>query len=586
MNEIGSSFSVTLRGFVALILAAAPSMALDVTMATGTQAPLVGQAMTVTGSASGTAWYRFRVRTIGGDYRTIRDYGPPASLDWAADREGAYELEVSAKNPVTGEIATTSQIVHAASRIQNGRPAVNATEHPLVFLFSAPGCAAGGRMRIQFQTSSGAAQYTPFKPCTPAASMNFYLAGLYPQTIYSATAILDAGTSIERGAAISFQTSAAPAFSWSESVIKPYPADASQPILLATTGGSQVATDLTGRTVWFNPSPQSYATKMEAGGFLWGFLEDGTKPVEQQGIRKVDLVGRTVLETNAARVNEQLMAMGKRQISAFHHDVRTLPDGRIAALASVEQMLTDVQGPGAVDVIGDMIVVFDQNLNVVWTWDTFDHLDTTRLATMGETCAPVTGGCPPFYLATTANDWTHGNAVQQTPDGNLLYSCRHQDWLIKIAYENGEGDGHILWRLGRDGDFTYLSDDPFPWFSHQHDGNFVSAKRIAVFDNGNVRVVQNDGNGNSRGQVIELDEENRTATLILNADLGVLSTAVGSAQRLRDGNYHFDAGYVSGPNGLVAYALEVDSAGQIVGSLEGNALLYRSFRLTDLYTPN
>ena len=66
----------------------------------------------------------------------------------------------------------------------------------------------------------------------------------------------------------------------------------------------------------------------------------------------------TLLETNAARVNEQLLAMGKRQITAFHHEARPL-EWRLAVLGDVEQILTDVQGPGPVDVVGDMIVVLD-----------------------------------------------------------------------------------------------------------------------------------------------------------------------------------------------------------------------------------
>ena len=70
-----------------------------------------------------------------------------------------------------------------------------------------------------------------------------------------------------------------------------------------------------------------------------------------------------------------MTALGKRSITGFHHEARTLPDGNIAVLAAVEQILTDVQGPGPVDVLGDMIVVLDKNLNVVWTWDTFDYLD-------------------------------------------------------------------------------------------------------------------------------------------------------------------------------------------------------------------
>ena len=73
---------------------------------------------------------------------------------------------------------------------------------------------------------------------------------------------------------------------------------------------------------------------------------------------------------------------------------------------------------------------------------------------LGETCV-VAATCPPFILAPSRPmDWTHGNShFLQTPDGHLLYSSRHQDWLIKIAYDNGEGDGHIIWKLGKDGVF-------------------------------------------------------------------------------------------------------------------------------------
>jgi hypothetical protein len=292
----------------------------------------------------------------------------------------------------------------------------------------------------------------------------------------------------------------------------------------------------------------------------------------------------TVLETNAARVNEQLAALGKRPITGFHHEARTLPDGRIAALAGVEQILTDVQGPGPVDVLGDMIVVLDSNLNVVWTWDAFDHLDVTRKAVLGETCGPVSA-CAPFYLAKGANDWTHGNALQQTPDGELLYSSRHQDWLIKVSYQKGKGDGHVIWRLGKGGDFQFNSTDPWPWFSHQHDGNFEFSdpSALLVFDDGNTRVGSI--RGNSRGQVLRLDEQNRTVSFILNADLGVYSFAVGSAQLLPDHNYHFDAGFVAEGKG-VAYSIEVDGSGSVVYKAKANAILYRTFRMTNLYTPN
>jgi len=210
-------------------------------------------------------------------------------------------------------------------------------------------------------------------------------------------------------------------------------------------------------------------------------------------------------------------------------------------------------------------------------------MDVTRASTTNDKCTLANSGCAPFYLATSANDWTHGNSVQATPDGQLLFSARHQDWLLKIDYSNGLGTGNVLWRLGLAGDFTYLSSDPYPWFSHQHDANFLTSNpfRLIVFDNGNVRATKN--GGNSRGQVIELDSTQRTAKLILNVDLGVLGIAVGSAQALQNGNYHFDAGNVIENGTFAAYSFEVDPTGKILFKARAPALLYRTFRMTDMY---
>jgi hypothetical protein len=84
-----------------------------------------------------------------------------------------------------------------------------------------------------------------------------------------------------------------------------------------------------------------------------GIYEDPTVNSAHQIVREFDLAGNTLRETNAARVNEQLARMGQRTINAFHHDALELPDGGMMVLAAVEQVLTDVQSPGPVDVIGD-----------------------------------------------------------------------------------------------------------------------------------------------------------------------------------------------------------------------------------------
>ena len=89
------------------------------------------------------------------------------------------------------------------------------------------------------------------------------------------------------------------------------------------------------------------------------------------------------------------------------------------------------------------------------------------------------------------------------PDGNILYSIRNQDWVIKIDYENGAGSGNVLWHLGNAGDFQIVSSDPSPWFSHQHDANFESDNvSFLVFDDGNTRVRNQSGGQDSRGQLL------------------------------------------------------------------------------------
>jgi len=532
----------------------------------------------------GNLWYRFRVREPGEDYRVIRDYGPLAELDWtSATYEGDYEMEVSVRNRDSGEVATVSTIVHLEAVAIGDQPTVSSTSNSSVFLYSAPACAPGARMRVEFQGPDRFVQNTPYKPCRAGLTMNYYLAGLREDTSYTAHYRTDAGGRVSAGPDVSFTTEDFPLDIPSSAVIVASQKPVSGEVILASRVDARpMAHDLDGRVVWYGNDTITLLTRPEADGSMWGIVEVSGADTSQQIIRKFDLAGTTLLETNAARVNEQLMARGNRQISAFHHEVRTLPDGRIAALASVEQILTDVQGPGPVDVVGDMIVVFDKELNVVWTWDTFDNLDVYRMAVLGEPCPAA---CGPMMLANKGTDWTHGNAIQYTPDGNLLYSSRHQDWLIKIAYEDGDGDGHVIWRLGKDGDFRFDSGDSFPWFSHQHDGNFISPTDLLVFDNGNTRVAGG-MTGNSRGQLIRLDETNRVATLVLNADLGVFAQAVGSASKLKDGNYHFCAGFVFESFKYKAYSLEISPSGKTVYSSKSDTVLYRSFRMPSMYGPD
>src|ERR1700692_4838837 len=110
-------------GFATLLLSAASPAGMTATLVPSQPSPVpVGTMITwsasVSGASNGTIWYRFRVRELGSSYQIIRDYGPLASLVWtAADHEGLYEIELSARNRDTGESDTTSIVYQMLSQV-------------------------------------------------------------------------------------------------------------------------------------------------------------------------------------------------------------------------------------------------------------------------------------------------------------------------------------------------------------------------------------------------------------------------------------------------------------------------------------
>ena len=605
-------------------ISASAQMTVSLAPSVASPAPLgtvINWTATVTRANSGTLWYRFATRRMdppgepvsvrkgnrggylpdssrrnspvwvgsAGISRIVVDYGPKSSFTWSQiDREGVYQVEVSVRNKETGESASGAALFEFDPLINGNSAAVTPTSHPLVFLYSAPLCPQGQSMRVQFQSADGVTQSTAYKACDSQNTMNFYIAGVRAGSQYTAWHATTTADGETASAPISFNTGNTPVKAPTVVPLTSLIPSTDGILLQSILQAPSIATDLAGNVVWYGPTEISFFTRPVNGGSFMGIHEDGTVDSSQQWVREFDPVFNTIAETNAARVNEQLAPMGIHPINAFHHEARKLPNGEYLVLADSERILTDVQGSGTADVIGDTILVLDSNMQVTWAWDSFDHLDPHRMAILGEQCTYPAGlVCAPFYQSKTANDWLHGNALQLTPDGNILFSIRHQDWIIKVDYRNGAGTGAILWRLGADGDFQINGSDSWPWFSHQHDPNMEGdGSTLAVFDDGNTRQAA-DPSAHSRGQVLQLDETNRAATLLLNGDLGAYSYALGSAQRLSNGDYHFDSGIAANPSGhggLVAQSLELDMSGQIVYGIQFGALEYRSFRMPDLYT--
>ena len=191
-------------------------------------------------------------------------------------------------------------------------------------------------------------------------------------------------------------------------------------------------------------------------------------PTTTDEIREIDLAGNTIRSLNITDLNTRLANAGfTLNAQVIHHDIIELPNGHWIFFVNSTQDFVNLTGlPGTTTVLGDAIVDVDQNLNPVWVWNSFDHLDINR---------------HPFQFP----DWTHANAILYTSDGDLLVSVRHQNWIIKIDYKNGQGTGDVIWRLGQGGDFTLVGGtDPTDWTYAQHGPAFFGRSSAGVFDLG------------------------------------------------------------------------------------------------------
>jgi arylsulfate sulfotransferase len=547
---------------------------------------------TVTG-LTGTLLYQFSVRPQNSStYSIVRDFTLTNTLPWTSLQQGAYEMSVTVTpgGPKSYQAFAGYDFV---SRVTAGVPVVSATQNPLVALYSAPPCTAGV-VTVAFWPTAGNIihQNTAGQTCVPGQSLNFYVAGMQASAQYTIQQTLVNGTQTTPGPLLSFKTGAVNVPLPSYSILTPpnSQSSANDDIMLMSFKAlhntppfypSGAAFDLHGNVLWYYWDPEfptspedGYVTRPVAGGTM--LLLVGT----ENALREVDLAGNVVRETNKHPINQQLTAMGQDTIICLSHEALRLPSGHTVTIGSVERLLDGVQGPGEVDVVGNMVIDLDENFQVAWSWNSFDFLDNSRKAVLNE---KYSGECP-LALAKVANDWTHANSLLLTSDGNLLISLRDQDWIVKFNYDNGAGNGDLIWTLGLDGNFSIDFNNPWPWFSHQHDIEFDGVN-YEVFDNGNTRVAPPPlgvGGGNSRGYVFSLNETNMTANVILAQNLGTYSPSFGSAQLLENGNYAFLSGNINGQQST--QTLELLPSGTLNSAFLLQTAAYRWFRMPNLYT--
>ncbi|NJK31623.1 MAG: hypothetical protein HC927_03960 [Deltaproteobacteria bacterium] len=232
------------------------------------------------------------------------------------------------------------------------------------------------------------------------------------------------------------------------------------------------------------------------------------------------------LRTDAALIydelGEELMRVEAEQfdLTYFHHEIIELPSGNFMTLTFSFQDV-EYEGEGLLPVAGDRLLEFTPAGELVWTWDTFDHLDPQRRRDGFYGSAPIINP----ETRENAYDWTHANGMLYR-DGVIYVSFRHQDWILAIEHATGE----ILWKLGDEGDFALGPDST--WFFHQHSPEWQPDGSLLMYDNAVGNPDQEDSAAHSRAVRYVLDMEGMVATQVWqDDDAKFVSSIAGDADR-------------------------------------------------------
>jgi outer membrane protein assembly factor BamB len=198
---------------------------------------------------------------------------------------------------------------------------------------------------------------------------------------------------------------------------------------------------------------------------------------------------------------------------------------------------------------------------VLFEWRSLDHVGVEE-----------TYATPGQVLAYPGIDYFHINSIDVDHDNNLLISARETSAVYKVDRNTGE----VIWRLG--GKRSDFEMGPGTWFAYQHDARRQPDGTITIFDNGTTVFPGGipEAIEESRGIVLELDEEEMTATLVreyTHPDKQ-FADAAGNVQMLSNGNV-----FVGWGRALAFSEFNKDGELLFDASLPPENRSYRGFRL-------
>ncbi len=310
---------------------------------------------------------------------------------------------------------------------------------------------------------------------------------------------------------------------------------------LTLSGPMIIAPD--GRLVWFK--------HVRGGAFTFRAQQYEGKPVLtwwQGDVRRGFGYGEGVIyDQNYKQI--ATVKTGKGQRADLHEFVITPQNtALLIAYKPVRGDLRGVRGGKKNDLVMDNVVqeVDIKTGKVLLDWHTFGSIAPSESyhANPKDPAVPY--------------DYAHLNSVEVDSGGNLLVSARATHAVYRINRQTGE----LMDRIGgKKSDYKMGRGARTAW---QHDARLISPTQISLYDNNAVKRTTPISRHQSRGVLLDVDEQNKTVTLarqIRHPDRILQAASQGNMQVLPNGNRFFGWG------GSVPYFTEVDPQGKAV--LEG-----------------
>ena len=238
-----------------------------------------------------------------------------------------------------------------------------------------------------------------------------------------------------------------------------------------------------------------------------------------------------------------------------HHEFLITPENTalITIYSKVPWDLSYLGGPADSAVLDGIVQEVDiETGEVLFEWHSLEHV------ALEESYFE-----PPPDLKTYF-DYFHINSIDVYDEEHLLISARRTSTLYKVERKTGE----VAWRLGgKRSDFDMGLGTRT---DYQHDARYHGNGIITIFDNGRVKK-----NEQSRGIVVEIDEDAMSATLVseYTHPHEIFSDTQGNVQVLPNGNVF--VGWGSEP-----YFSEFSRDGKLIfdASFTPELESYRAFR--------